>query len=382
MGLARCISFCGFALAVMHSPEPAGAEPAAVARAGSRRAVSVSIQGEGQDSKVLSATLLEALARLELSMVEPGTRRANELLATVEIQLAPAGARIMVRSSSGGAVLERTVVDPNTEIQREQIADAVRGAVESELLAEGDLETEQKVRAASADPLEPSLKREPTPKQTEPSSGAPKTVQPFQASAERREPKSSAFGLDASLLFGGGPVASQAGSAMRVGAGVALGYRRGSLRPGLAVSGLYAFPFEAGNDELSARASLMSARAVGTLEGFRSSSLALELGIGGGLDVLSVKPVSVSLPAAVLGQPTTRVGPVVSALSTLRISLAPNVVLSLSGIFDVSLVTEQYLFDDRGERSNVLPLWRVRPMLLAGISFTALGASAFQGEPP
>ncbi len=141
------------------------------------------------------------------------------------------------------------------------------------------------------------------------------------------------FGLDVSALVASGPVASTEGMVTRVGGAAALAYRRG-LRPSLLLSGLYAFPFSAGNDLVASQVKLSSSRLVGTLQPSRWSWGALDVGAGGGVDVLSVEPASKLLPAAALGPASTYVDPVVSGMITLRVSIAPNVVLSLSALLD------------------------------------------------
>lgn len=340
---------------------------------GGWRDVCVSVQGATRDeSTILSATVALTLARMRLTMVESGQATSQEACwTTVSIEHGQAtGARVVVRSEGGATLLDRTVRDPSAEIQREQVADAVRGAIEALLLAEEDrrAEREPHTTTTAPKPAETSAIFANVP----PLGEQPRTSSP---------PVPTEFGLDVSALVASGPVASTEGVVTRVGGAAALAYRRG-LQPSLVLSGLYAFPFSAGGDLVAPQVNLGSVRLVGTLEPVRWSWGAFDVGAGGGIDVLSVEPASKLLPASALGGANTYVDPVISAMTTLRVSIAQNVVLSLSAQLDMNLITHEFVLDHRDDRQNVLSLWRVRPMLVAGFSFTAVGSPPFPRSLP
>jgi hypothetical protein len=60
-----------------------------------------------------------------------------------------------------------------------------------------------------------------------------------------------------------------------------------------------------------------------------------------------------------------------------HVPLADGVVLTLDALLDVDLASRRYVLDDGGTDVSVLAPWRVRPMLLAGFTFTALGEGLF-----
>jgi hypothetical protein len=351
---------------------------ASPASAQSRRAVSVAIHGAQQtgEARLLSATILELLSRLQLTMIEPTAGANNGLLASVVIDLDDtSGAHVVVRSGTGSVVLDRSVHDANPAIQREQIAHAVRGAAEAELLAD-----EERV-ASSA----PASATPPAPSAPPPASPPTETAAtPRDDAGEREQSRErtvwSGLALDVSAFVAGGPVASTVGPVLRVGGAAALAYRRG-LRPSLSLSALYAFPFEAGDAVLGARTNLVSARALAGLELLRGRWFALEVGVGSGMDVFTVEPTSTVLAASAMGEKTTRFDPILSGAVTMRFAVASDVALTLSVVADGDLVSRRYVFDNRDLSGNVIAPWAVRPFLLAGLSFTAFGEPQFTSSP-
>jgi hypothetical protein len=119
----------------------------------------------------------------------------------------------------------------------------------------------------------------------------------------------------------------------------------------------------------------------------RTRWLAIGAGAGGGVDVLSVSPESLDLSPEPPGSDglrsaTSRVDPIVSSEITAQASLATGVVLVLSGVADVDLATRHYVFADAGSDQTVLAPWRVRPMALLGLAFTAVGDGLFARATP
>jgi hypothetical protein len=363
------------------------AVPAAHARSVSgspalkRRTVSVEIRGARADSPILAATLFEVLTSLGLSMVEPrAAGSGSELLASVEIERSADAARVVVISPSGSTVLDRVVSDPNPEIEREKIVAATRGAVEARLFAEQDHDPVRESPATSFSPVKappPATLPSALVRLAEP--GPP--VAAAERASESGPSLASDLALDGSLFSGVGPVAADAGMVTRVGGAATLVYRRG-LEPALTLSGLYALPFDLGGQSGSgARASVMCARALGTIQAFRRPWFVIDVGVGGGLDAMTVKPRTAALPVpTVPTQPSFE--PVITAVAAARFPVASNLVLTLSAALDVNpwhagaggaggapaLVQGS---------SDLLSMWMMRPMLLAGFSFTAAGRSRF-----
>jgi hypothetical protein len=124
-------------------------------------------------------------------------------------------------------------------------------------------------------------------------------------------------------------------------------------------------------------------RAVPAIELFRHSRFSIDTGAGAGVDILTVEPASNTLLTSALAAPTTRADPIVCAAVTVGFAIASDVALTLTATADVDLASRRYVFADRGQETDILAPWRLRPTLLAGLSFTALGRPQFEpGRPP
>jgi hypothetical protein len=108
--------------------------------------------------------------------------------------------------------------------------------------------------------------------------------------------------------------------------------------------------------------------------------VAFEVAAGGGIDVLNVEPRSAVLPPSTLGASSTRGDAVVSAALTARLALGSGVTLAITAASDLDFATRSYVLDDGPTRTGVLSLWHLRPTLLAGLGFTALGDAPFEAR--
>jgi len=381
VAIAVLVAACVNASAVLAQQPPA---PTQQQQQAPRRTVDLLIRSApAEDTRPLEDTIRELLARLQITVVNRAAsgRAANpsSLLATVDVDLVPADeARVIVRSASGSTVLDRTIPrDANLAITREQIASAVRGATEAEILVDED-------RVAGRAP--PVVEPPPEPTRTPPPPPAApaivETIAPPKAEAPPTPPPStpSTLALDLATFAGAGVFSSDSNPVARVGGGVAVASRRG-LRPSFALAALYAFPFEGGDDDgtLTARATIVSLRALPALQLVHRARWGIDFGAGGGIDVLSVDPASTVLPSSAFPETTTtRVNPILTGAITGRVALASDVVLTLTAMTDVDLAARRYVFDNRGSRADILVPWDVRPTLLAGLSFTAFGEGGFR----
>ncbi|MBX3229576.1 MAG: hypothetical protein KIT84_04515 [Labilithrix sp.] len=363
------LTLCGAAIAIAPVASADGATP--------RRVVAVKIDGASEDARPLEATIRELLARLQLNVTTPDKVPPASLLESVTIDLTGTyGARVVVRSANGTTVLDRTVPRGDSPaIQREQIAHAVRGAAEAELLIDDD-----RVAGRAPPVIEPLPAFEPRPASaTEdamrveaPPANADTPPTPLLPRPARAR-VARALALDVSTFAGGGLFAPDASVVARVGGAAALWLRKDGVRPGVSVLALYAFPFETGDDVVSARTNVLSLRVLPSVALVHNARFSLEVEAGGGLDVVSVDPTSAELPSSALGAATTRASGVFSGAVTGRLGLASDVALTLTAMLDVDPTSRRWVFDDRGLSRDVLAPWTARPMLLAGLSFTAMG---------
>ncbi len=369
----------GFLLAGRARAEPGDAAAASV---------DVTIVGGGSDAEPLMDTIRELLGRLGLTVSGHFQRTdalAGPARAHVEIDLGVPGEVVLsVRSDAAHAPVRRTIArDGSGSIVREEVADAVRSAVESQLLSD-----EQRAAApAPASPPEvaPPAVTPATPPSPSVTAPVPTKESPTAESpAVAPRPSSPWFAVDVTTLAGAGPFATNSGIVGRFGGGLSLASRRG-LRPSLAVTGQALLPFDATSDNVSAHATIESVRVVPSIEALRSYSwFALEVGAGLGVDVLNVYPNPTSVPAGSHTVGSLRTDPIACVILVGHFALTPGVVLTLAIAADVDPSARQYLVKsdttavgDPVTSGTVLSPWVVRPMVQAGFTFTAFGEGLF-----
>jgi hypothetical protein len=355
----------------------------------SRRVVEVLIAGGGTDAAPLEDTVRELLGRLTLVMesqtvghVDPdeasfrSTSRPS-LLARVGVDLRAKDVAVVtvVDGRTGDVTLRRTVRrDGPPAVVREELAHVVQAAVDPMLLAERD--------RAAAPPPPPPPTPPPAPPPPEPvAAPVPTPAPPAEAPPARdtaqpsADASRSALALDLSTMAGVGSYASGAGAIARAGGGAALVWRRG-LRPSVGLAAHYVFPFETGSDVALARVGVASFRGAAAIEVFGSTSFAIDVAAGGGLDLLRVEPRSNVLPADRLGPSTSRVDPIGSASVTGHLAIGAGTALSLMLAADVDLTSRRWVIEGARREEAFAPS-RVRPMAMLGFTFTPFGDGRF-----
>jgi len=145
----------------------------------------------------------------------------------------------------------------------------------------------------------------------------------------------------------------------------------------VSLSGRAVLPFDSAAEAVTCRTNLLAARVLAGVELARSSWFALDAGGGGGADVLWTQASSAVLAASVLGPDATRADPVVTAFVSAHVRLVPGVTLTILALGDVDLSPSRYVVAQGASVDPALSPWRVRPTLLAGFTFTALGPPIF-----
>ena len=243
------------------------------------RAVDVTILSGGEEADPLMDTVRELFGRLGLTV--SGHLVANPEQAqdagprspglSVQIDLASRYEALIVVRSDRTEVRRTISRDASPSIVREEIADAVRSAVESQLLSD---------EARAAPPPAPIAANTPPPLR------APPVLEAPAPSADDRW-----FALDLTTLAGAAYVAPGPAVSARVGGGVVLGSRRGR-RPSVAVTASYLLPFPSSlppNGNVTSSTYMVSFRAVPAIEVLHTSSIALHVGAGGGMDAITLR---------------------------------------------------------------------------------------------
>ena len=128
----------------------------------------------------------------------------------------------------------------------------------------------------------------------------------------------------------------------------------------------------------------MSLRAVPAIEVLHTSWLGVNVGAGGGVDVISLSVEQPTPDSSVSRQPVSnRVDPILTALATAYVELAPGVAFTLVAGADVDFVPPEYAVrEPGGTDKEIASPWHVRPVALAGFTFTAVGNELFAARAP
>jgi hypothetical protein len=337
----------------------------------------VTVNVVGGDDAVLRDSIRELLARLHVDVVdEPATGEQDEQGETggdsgaaspqpflqLDIDRTRTDAALVVARTVSGAIVARRFVpnDASPAIFREELAHAIQAVVESAILEQGD---------RRAEPPEPPP---PAPMHWV----APPRPQDADRALVTSQRALSRLGLDVATYAGAGPFANANYVVARMGAMLSATWA-GRFRPALGANVEYVVPFEADGSVVVAHASLLSARLVPSAQVLRTQGITLETGLGGGIEAMTVGPLSKVLPTQYLNSSSTRFDPLLSAIVTLHVALSPSVNATLAAMSDFDFATRTYVVNRGGVDSTVLSLWRVRPALVAGFSFTALGRGLF-----
>jgi hypothetical protein len=365
----------------------------------SRAVVDVTVAAGGNDAGPLVETIRELLGRLGISVnaqlvAHPGmaAQAASDFpLARVRIDLeSPREAKVLVYGRTGEVALRQSFArDTSPAVVREEVADAVRSAVEAQLLRDPQRAAAATAASASPAPDEAPIVSTPPPPPapppappTPPRAAEPPPAEPPQSEAPTPPPAwLRGLALDVTALAGAGPFAGGSGPVPRIGGGLIVASRRW-LRPSLAVTGEYMAPFDVSLSPqlVTAHVSNVSVRAIPAIQVFHASWIAVDVGVGGGVDVLTVGQRAVTLPARGLGAPPPNVDPILCGVLAGHLGLTPGVALTLVVGSDVDVGSlPNYVVDDSNRKPprEVMIPWRVRPFLLAGFAFTALGERRF-----
>jgi hypothetical protein len=353
----------------------------------------VLVAGGGGDAASLDDTVRELLGRLSLVMESQSVGRIDtddasfrsaarpHVLARVGIDLRARDVAIItiVDGRTGVVTVRRSVRrDGPPAVVREEVAHVVQAAVDPMVLAERD-----RIAAEPPPPPPPPPAPEPV---AEPAPAEPSVVPVVDAAAPSRDrvagtSESRPLALDLSTMAGGGPFASGAGVVARAGGGAALVWRRG-VRPSIGLAAQYAFPFDTGADVALAHVGVASFRGAVGLEVYGSPLFALDVGAGGGVDLLHVDPRSNALPKDRLGADSRRVDPIATASVTGHLAIGAGTALSLMLAADVDFASRHWVVEGSGGPTEAFAPSRVRPLVLIGFTFTAMGDARFAAREP
>jgi hypothetical protein len=337
----------------------------------STRTLDVTLVEAGDDAGLLMDTIRELVGRLGLGVVP---HRVSAADARADAGPQPPGLSVWIDLGSrydvltvvhnGPTEVRRTIPrDASPAIVREEIGEAVRSAVESQLLADESPSAPPPASAldASAAPVPPSIVAE---------------------SLDAQAPPSHGLAVDVTTVAGAGGIADRSGLVPHVGGGLVVASRR-RWRPSVSLTAEYVLPFDTILGSVTANASIVSLRAVPAIEVVHGSWIAVDVGAGGGVDVITVTPsIAPGTPQMLTasGDVPTQVDPVLTTRATAYLALAPGVALTVVAGSDLDLALASLHY--AAPNGDVFAPWRVRPVVLAGFTFTAAGSGLFAARTP
>lgn len=358
--------------------------------------VELVVVGGGAEAGRLIVTVSDALEARGVVTEAFAIARAGEAssvprgsaVARVEVDLRSPEAVILVvegrRVGPARRLLHRA---PSVVLFREELAQAVESAVESQLFV--DPETYALVAPPEPEPVTSSApppaaptaaSSTPSPTPALPPDAPPSTSRPSElrpvAVPDRVPAIPWPFSLDLATLGGTGGFGSGAGPSVLFGGEVSAAWQS-RLRPAVAACARTLLPFESSADQVTARASALSLRALFGMSVLRSDWLEVVTRLGGGADVLWVTPSSASLGSSLLAGSSSETHAVATGSVVARVPVVSNVALTLQVDADVDLMPSRYVVDRGGMHDAALVPWPVRPIALAGFTFTTFGASSF-----
>jgi hypothetical protein len=346
------------ALALL-APTPVTARAAEAAAAPEMaRIVEIRVSGDAAALARVRITARELLLRLD---VQPNVKAIDEpetasdepqpmVIAYVDLR-SPTSPSIDIEDGASRQELTRRTLNDVSSLETgvEGILHVLYLAVESRL----------QVGLAPPPPALPPAKKSAPP--------APKPV----ASPSR-------FGFDLGPMF---RLSSLGGSRIVPGGGVVLEPRVdvGRTRAGLLLSGAVHGTSELGIERGVAEVRPAQVRAVPTLDWPISSDVSGCIGLGAGLDVLTVSPTQV--PDGGLARPTeSSIDPVLTGLFGARVPIAGRVFLSALASLDLDLAPTAFVAREGPDSYVLLRLPRVRAGFSLALSFTATGSRRFSSQ--
>lgn len=343
------------------------------------REVEILIGGASAGEPELEAILGELLQRLGLRsrvryLSEIDDRRLRAVLpdgtaARVGIILSHGTeTRVLVTDADGGHLdAFSTSSDGPREVVREELAHRIQAAVEA-LLLPGSPDRPLTPPPVAGEAHLDKAQESPTGRRNN-----------LERSSLAGSSASSPWALDFTTRGGMALFSKDTPAIAQVGATLAIA-KNGPFRPSLTASGSYSLPVEVGNSWVKARVSTVGFRLIPTLTLWSTHMLALDIGVGGGIDVISISPQSNRLPASRLWGPPARVCGVGSALGGLEIRISGSATAGAKLGIDADFSKLRWVTEEGGAHESILAPSHWRPFGWLGLSFTAVGRGRFNNQ--
>ncbi len=326
--------------------------------------VDTAIAASNQEADAFVAALGDRVERLGLRMRVERRQDApredswpNDVVAGVWID-ARAPDRIEIRMTSARArslprTYERSLAHSESEaVVAEVVAQVVVAALESIVAtAPDDPGAASAEASSSAGPVPP--------------------LPPEDAGRVRgaRAASTGAFGLDVLAFASERAMSARSGPVLGAGGAVITSLAHAPLRPSLWISGDYDARFDEQRGQVTFDVGSAALRLIPSVGLIELDALQVDLGVGGGVDLLTVAPLVVRASAAVFDVPTRAVDPVLAGQLLMRVRLASQVrmIFGFDADYDCAPPTIAPADDHPGSPRGTFEPWRLRPALTFGL---------------
>jgi hypothetical protein len=342
------------------------------------RIVEVVIVGRPDDAMALHASLHELLARLgfdarttrlDRPSGSAGAPLAEDVAARVSVDVRGDDVAHVEIVARGASVKRDVVREGSRSVLLEDVAHVVQATTESILVTpkhERDAGASLQDARIEDAPAEAAPVREPAP--------APP---PARSAEDAAAPSSLATGATVAIAaFASLTPYTRDSIVVGAGAGARVGLPE-VWRPAFWITGAYHAPFGNSGAPVDLRASVWSVRAIPSVGVLESGRFFVDVGAGGGVDVLVLSgstAAGATAPGAPLDMDRTDVSPVLTALVTARYALTSTAVAFAALAVDWDLRPRRYVVADGDARTALVAPLAVRPGLALGLSFDLIGA--------
>jgi hypothetical protein len=182
--------------------------------------------------------------------------------------------------------------------------------------------------------------------------------------------------LEIGLGYAPSGFADDVRAAHSFGLSLALGARRGFARWGGWLTGDYRLPIEVdGNQGVGVRLDVGALRLLAVVELAFSDRFALQLAVGGGVDVVRIEPRRTGTLEVHLEPVSHDARGIIQTLLGVRLVVSGPFSLWLGVGVDIDPAQVRYVVQNHGDTNVVLVPWRARPFGVVRLSFDVLGGA-------
>lgn len=331
----------------------------------------VEIVSAGDGDNVISPSLRELLNRVDLSLrpADPEAAIAPAALARVTVDLRDADPTVVIADHGGSVVAKKTFHATSRKIALEELALFVRFTLDA--LVEQEHAPAPVVEDSGPDVVDLA--------DAAPADGAAADAAPLVAPPPAREapheaitpPKPTRVGFDLGVFGAAQAFSPEVPVLGGVGAAASVELGRGRFRPAISAMGTYFARGSTQRDGIDVHAGLVSFRLVPSFALYDGSTLSIDAGLGGGMDIVTVDARSQRFGTTV--QDLTAAVPVGTAAITGKLAIGARATFFFGIIGDADLSPRNYVVVVDGTPDPAIRPLAVRASAMMGLAIRLAG---------